>query len=216
MPAYTCYSVPAAVVAAGMRVRLVDVDSRGCIDRDDLARQPLESTAAVIVCNLFGLAEPIRDIRVSDGDARGRVSRSFLHYDHRDMGDAPFGYMIENRLLRAARYQIKHGARFIKICATAGVLSFEGPVGAQQFTLEEMQTIVEEAAQALRATEGGAAQDAPKRFLGLFPSWSGRLRSGHFRISAWMRGLGIHGRELGATIPRVRSAAGTRQSTPHA
>ncbi len=49
-------------------------------------------------------------------------------------------------VLRAVRYQIKHGAKVIKICATAGVLSFEGSVGAQQFTLEEMRTIVEEAA----------------------------------------------------------------------
>ena len=46
----------------------------------------------------------------------------------------------------ATRYQIKYGAKFIKICATAGVLSFEESVGAQQFTLEEMQTIVDEAA----------------------------------------------------------------------
>jgi imidazolonepropionase-like amidohydrolase len=49
-------------------------------------------------------------------------------------------------LLRATRYQIKHGAKFIKICATAGVLSFEGPVGAQQLSFEEMQAIVQEAA----------------------------------------------------------------------
>ena len=34
----------------------------------------------------------------------------------------------------------------IKICATAGVLSFEESVGAQQFTEEEMRAIVEEAA----------------------------------------------------------------------
>ncbi len=46
----------------------------------------------------------------------------------------------------ATRYQIKHGARFIKICATAGVLSFEGSVGAQQMTLAEMTAVVEEAA----------------------------------------------------------------------
>lgn len=49
-------------------------------------------------------------------------------------------------LLRAVRYQIKHGAGFIKICATAGVLSHEGPVGAQQMSEEEMRTVVEEAA----------------------------------------------------------------------
>jgi imidazolonepropionase-like amidohydrolase len=48
--------------------------------------------------------------------------------------------------MKAVRYQIKHGAKVIKICATAGVLSMEGPVGAQQFTLEEMTAIVEEAA----------------------------------------------------------------------
>ena len=48
-------------------------------------------------------------------------------------------------VLQAVRTQIKYGAGVIKICATAGVLSFEGPVGAQQLTLEEMQTIVEEA-----------------------------------------------------------------------
>ncbi|MGE0353855.1 MAG: amidohydrolase family protein [Gemmatimonadales bacterium] len=51
-----------------------------------------------------------------------------------------------DQALRAVRYQVKHGARYIKICATAGVLSFEGPVGAQQLSDEEMKAIVEEAA----------------------------------------------------------------------
>ena len=46
---------------------------------------------------------------------------------------------------KAVRFQIKHGAKVIKICATAGVLSFEGPVGAQQFSQEELEAIVEEA-----------------------------------------------------------------------
>jgi imidazolonepropionase-like amidohydrolase len=48
-------------------------------------------------------------------------------------------------ILRAVRYQIKHGAKVIKICATAGVLSFEGPVGAQQLSEDEMRAAVEEA-----------------------------------------------------------------------
>ncbi|HVZ48645.1 MAG TPA: amidohydrolase family protein, partial [Gemmatimonadaceae bacterium] len=41
--------------------------------------------------------------------------------------------------VEAVRYQIKHGAQVIKICATAGVLSLEGPVGAQQLSYEEMK-----------------------------------------------------------------------------
>jgi imidazolonepropionase-like amidohydrolase len=48
-------------------------------------------------------------------------------------------------VVRAVRYQIKHGARVIKICATAGVLSFGGPVGAQQYTLEELRAAADEA-----------------------------------------------------------------------
>ena len=46
---------------------------------------------------------------------------------------------------RAVRYQIKHGARVIKLCATAGVLSFEGSVGAQQMDDAELRAAVREA-----------------------------------------------------------------------
>src|SRR4029453_5028691 len=48
--------------------------------------------------------------------------------------------------LKAVRYQIKHGAKVIKVCATAGGLSLEGPVGAQQLSDTELRTIVQEAA----------------------------------------------------------------------
>jgi 2-octaprenyl-6-methoxyphenol hydroxylase len=42
-------------------------------------------------------AAPMLDIRVSEGG-----SRLFLHYDHREVGDEPFGHMLENRVLRRA------------------------------------------------------------------------------------------------------------------
>ncbi len=48
-------------------------------------------------------------------------------------------------VVEAVRYQIKHGAEVIKVCATAGVLSFEGPVGAQQYSEAELEAIVAEA-----------------------------------------------------------------------
>jgi len=63
VPAYTCYSVPAAAVSQGLRVRLVDVGASGQIDPDALARLPLERACAVVVCNLFGIAEPVAPIR---------------------------------------------------------------------------------------------------------------------------------------------------------
>jgi imidazolonepropionase-like amidohydrolase len=49
-------------------------------------------------------------------------------------------------VVQAVRYQIKHGAQVIKTCATAGVLSMEGPVGAQQYSFEELKAMVDEAA----------------------------------------------------------------------
>jgi imidazolonepropionase-like amidohydrolase len=49
-------------------------------------------------------------------------------------------------VVQAVRYQIKHGAKVIKACATAGVLSLEGPVGAQQMSYDELKAMVDEAA----------------------------------------------------------------------
>jgi imidazolonepropionase-like amidohydrolase len=48
-------------------------------------------------------------------------------------------------VLKGVRYQVKHGAQVIKICATAGVLSAEGPAGAQQLSDAELRAVVEEA-----------------------------------------------------------------------
>lgn len=51
----------------------------------------------------------------------------------------------KDEVLKAVRHQIKYGAKGIKIMATAGVMSLEESVGAQQLTIEEMETIVDEA-----------------------------------------------------------------------
>jgi imidazolonepropionase-like amidohydrolase len=50
-----------------------------------------------------------------------------------------------DEVLKATRYQIKHGAKAIKIMATSGVTTLEKHLGAQQLTFEEMKTIVDEA-----------------------------------------------------------------------
>jgi len=44
-------------------------------------------------------AAPMLDIRVSEA-----ASPLFLHYDHRDVGEDPFGHMLENRFLRSALF----------------------------------------------------------------------------------------------------------------
>ncbi len=52
-----------------------------------------------------------------------------------------------DEVIKAVRYQAKHGARVIKVCATAGVFSFSNnaPIGAQQYSMEELEAIVREA-----------------------------------------------------------------------
>jgi len=45
----------------------------------------------------------------------------------------------------AVRYQIKHGAKLIKVCASGGVMSHTGQPGAQHYSDEELRAIVDEA-----------------------------------------------------------------------
>lgn len=49
------------------------------------------------------------------------------------------------QIRHAVRYQIKHGAKLIKCCASGGVMSHTGPAGAQQYSDEELAVIVDEA-----------------------------------------------------------------------
>lgn len=46
---------------------------------------------------------------------------------------------------KAVRYQIKHGAQLIKVCASGGVMSHTGPAGAQQYSDEELRAVADEA-----------------------------------------------------------------------
>lgn len=50
-----------------------------------------------------------------------------------------------DQIRRAVRYQIKYGARLIKVCASGGIMSHTGPAGAQQYSDEELAAVVDEA-----------------------------------------------------------------------
>lgn len=65
-------------------------------------------------------AGPMLDIRVADG-----TSRLFLHYDHQEIGDQPFGYMLENRHLRRAILAGMRRAEGLRLVAPARVVRIE-------------------------------------------------------------------------------------------
>ena len=73
----------------------------------------------------------------------GHCDNNLLPADYNDVGvgvaDGPWAARSK------VREMIKYGADLIKICATGGVLSKGDAAAAQQYTLEEMQAIVDEA-----------------------------------------------------------------------
>lgn len=73
IPAYSCFSIPAAAVAAGMRVRLVDIDINGQLSTTSLTRMPLNQVAAVVVANLFGVPDAIEGVTRLAHDAGADV-----------------------------------------------------------------------------------------------------------------------------------------------
>ncbi|GAX62950.1 DegT/DnrJ/EryC1/StrS aminotransferase [Candidatus Scalindua japonica] len=60
IPAYTCYSVPASIIKAGLKVRLCDIDENTLDFNYSLLPDTLsERTLAVIPCSLFGILSDI-------------------------------------------------------------------------------------------------------------------------------------------------------------
>lgn len=70
---------------------------------------------------LAGRAQPILDIRVADGTLADGPSSLFLHYDHREIGDHPLGYILENRDIRDALLDAADRAPGLQLLAPAAV-----------------------------------------------------------------------------------------------
>jgi 2-octaprenyl-6-methoxyphenol hydroxylase len=97
-----------ACAGAGIEVAVVDPQDPAAMQSEAFdGRTSAIAYGSRLVMDGIGLwsdlaadAEPILEIRVADDD-----SPLFLHYDHRELGgDAPLGYIVENRLLRRALF----------------------------------------------------------------------------------------------------------------
>lgn len=95
-----------ALAQAGLTIAVVDAEAPATAVAPTfdgrvsaIAAAPQRLLAAIGVWDHVAEAEPIRDIRVTDGD-----SPFFVHYDHTAVGDAPVGWMLENRLHRQALF----------------------------------------------------------------------------------------------------------------
>lgn len=81
-------------------------------------------------------AAPMLDIRVSEGN-----SPLFLHYDHRDVGDDPFGYMLENQVLRRALLQRMRELPAVSLLAPARLATLERGAGGVRAILADGRRI---------------------------------------------------------------------------
>lgn len=99
-----------ALANEGLRVVVLDAqpaDTRRSHDFD--GRSYAISLASRRLLEALGLwqtlgdaAQPILDIKVSDGRAGSGASPLHVHFDHREIEEGPFGHMIEDRYLRRA------------------------------------------------------------------------------------------------------------------
>ncbi|HYE49193.1 MAG TPA: UbiH/UbiF/VisC/COQ6 family ubiquinone biosynthesis hydroxylase [Azospirillaceae bacterium] len=123
-----------------------------CVDRDAPSRQLEEAfdgrTTAIAhgsmrVLDGAGIwrytadeAGPILDIRVTDQNRP-----LFLHYDHRDVGDDPFGYIVENRAIRQAQFRRLAELPSLTHLAPAAVASIERTDTHALVLLEDGRTV---------------------------------------------------------------------------
>ena len=135
-----------AVALADIPMNVIVADRQDPADALDAGFDGRASAIALASRRLFdglglwagmdGDAAPIRHIRVSEG-----ASPLFLHYDHRDAGGGPFGYMVENRMIREALAGRLGGLDRVRVLAPADIASVERDVDGVRARLADGRRI---------------------------------------------------------------------------
>jgi 2-octaprenyl-6-methoxyphenol hydroxylase len=133
-----------AIARAGLRVVLIDREAP-----DTVVAERFDGRASAIahssqrMLDAVGLwhsmaprAQPILEIRVSDGAAP-----LFLHFDHVDLGDAPLGYMVENRDIRAALHAARGRLAGLTLIAPGSVIDVECGASHARLTLKDGRAV---------------------------------------------------------------------------
>jgi 2-octaprenyl-6-methoxyphenol hydroxylase len=129
-----------AMGRCGFQVVLIDREPEaalGHVERD--GRTTAIAAGGRIMLETLGVwetvsphAEPILDIRVSDG-----ASRRFLHYDHREVGDVPMGHIVENAILKQALFEAVKAHDGISFRPGAGVEKLDATPERVLVTLDD-------------------------------------------------------------------------------
>ncbi|WP_422048208.1 FAD-dependent monooxygenase [Shimia sp.] len=85
-------------------------------------------------------AEPMRDIKVSDGRAGEGPSPFFMHFDHREIEEGPMGFMLEDRFLYRAFLTAMEAEPKITLISGTEVTDQEVDVSGVTVTLSDDTT----------------------------------------------------------------------------
>ncbi|MDZ7629406.1 MAG: UbiH/UbiF/VisC/COQ6 family ubiquinone biosynthesis hydroxylase [Parvularculaceae bacterium] len=144
-----------ALAHEGLGVALIDAESPARFRESAFdGRTTAIAYASARVFRRLGLwpaiepnAEPIRDILVTDGRAptsmkKGATSSFHLHFDSRELETGePLGFIVENRVLRAAIYDGIARADRITLIAPARAAAPVIGAGSARLTLDNGRTI---------------------------------------------------------------------------
>ena len=123
-----------------------------------IARGSQQALAGIGLWDLMAeAAQPILDIRVSDGRVGAAASRLFLHYDHRDLGAGPLGFIVENRATRRALHARSGDLAKLRRLAPARLAGLERTPSRVTAEVDDGETRIQVSAQLAVSAEGREA-----------------------------------------------------------
>lgn len=128
--------VTAVVVERGTPAAAVGERTDARASAVSLSSQRLLRTVGAWDEDVAARAGAILDIRVTDGP-----SPMFLHYDHREVGDEPFGWVVENWVLRRALFNRMTTLPNATLLAPASVAELERDGGGVTARLVDGRTV---------------------------------------------------------------------------
>lgn len=99
-----------ALAHGGIKCSLIDAQSPDALRRNDFdGRSYALASASQKMLDVLGVwskisdsAQPMLDIKVTDGRVGQGPSPFFMEFDHQDLGQGPLGYLVEDRHIRRA------------------------------------------------------------------------------------------------------------------
>lgn len=161
-------SLALALAASGLRVTIIDALPRPTRDTAGFdGRSYALALASTRVLGALGVwdrvadqAQPMLQIKASDGHAGQGAGPFFLHFDHAEMGEGPMGYMLEDRFLRPALLAAMDDCTGITQIDGARVVAQDITTNAASVTLDDGRTLTARLLIGCDGRDSGTAQRA--------------------------------------------------------